>query len=167
MTATPIIVKYDKIFVRIIDARDNVLEDVFHVRKIKRGRKIGKNKQLVLICPHQSEHLWSRTVSLVARRTSGADALNQLVDILDTPQNKGDDDPDVEVPTNNTIKKIGNFLDPNTSNNYIFEGVKLQTTFDEIRDIEQQPVEGGGSFEAVFIRFKSKYDHDNPSDTDL
>ena len=55
MTSAPIIVKYDKIFVRITDARDSVIEDVFHVRKIKRGRKIGKNKQLVLFCPHQSD----------------------------------------------------------------------------------------------------------------
>jgi len=64
-------------------------------------------------------------------------------------------------------KKVGNLLDPNTSNNYIFESVKLQTATDEITDIEQQPIEGGGSFEAIYIRFKSKYDHDNPSDVDL
>jgi len=167
MTTALILVKYDKIFVRITDARDSVIEDVFHIRKIKRGRKIGKNKQLTLFCPHQSENLWSQTISLVARRTSGAAALDQLVDVLNTPQNKGDDDPDVEVPTNDTVRKVGNFLDPNTSNNYIFEGVKLQTAVDEIVEIEQQPVEGGGSFEAVFIRFKSKYDHDAPSDADL
>ena len=45
MTTAPIIAKFDKIFVRITEARDNVIEDVFHVRKIKRGRKRGKNKQ--------------------------------------------------------------------------------------------------------------------------
>ena len=167
MTVAPIIVKFDKIFVRITDARGGVIEDVFHVRKIKRSRKPGKNKQLTLFCPHQSENLWKQTISLVARRTSGADALDQIVDILDLPQNKGVDDPDVEIPAQNTVKKVGNFLDPNTSNNYIFEAVKLQTAFDEIRDIEQQPVEGGGSFEAIFIRFKSKYNHDSPSDADL
>jgi hypothetical protein len=167
MTVAPIIVKYDKIFVKITDARDNVIQDVFHVRKIKRGRKIGKNKQLVLFCPHQSENLWTQTISLVAKRTSGADALNQIITILNTPQNKGADDPDVEVPANDTVRKVGNFLDENTSNNYIFEGVKLQTAVDEIREIEQQPIEGGGSFEAIFIRFKSKYDHDSPSDADL
>ena len=167
MTVSPIIQKFDKIFVRITDARNNVIEDVFHVRTLKRGRKPGKNKQLTLFCPHQSENLWRQTISLVARRTSGADAVNQIAAILNIPQNKGDDDPDVEMPAQDTIRKVGNFLDPNTSNNYIFEGVKLQTAFDEIRDIEQEPVEGGGSFEAVFIRFKSKYDHDNPSDADL
>ncbi len=167
MTVAPIIVKFDKIFVRVTDARGKVIEDVFHVRKIKRPRRPGKNKQLVLFCPHQSENLWKRTVSLVARRTSGADALNQLTAILNRAQNKGTNDPDVEMPLQNTILKLGNFLDPNTSNNYIFEAVKLQTAFDEIRDVELQPIEGGGSFEAVFIRFKSKYNHNNPSDADL
>jgi len=167
MTVAPIIVKYDKFYVRVIDARGGTIEDVFHVRKIKRGRQSGKNKQLILFCPHQSENFWKRTISLVAKRTSGFEALNQLVEILDLPQNKGTNDPDVEVPTNNTLKKVGNFLDPNTSNNYIFEAVKLQTAVDEIRDIEQQPIEGGGSFEAIFVRFKSKYNHAIPSDTDL
>ena len=68
MTVAPIIVKYDKIFVRVVDARGNTVEDVFHVRKIKRGRQSGKNKQLILFCPHQSENLWKRTISLVAKR---------------------------------------------------------------------------------------------------
>ncbi len=167
MTEPPIIVTYDRIYVSIIDARGNLIEDVFHVRKIKRSRKIGKNKQLTLFCPHQSENLWKRTISLVARRTSGADALDQISDILNKGQNKGDEDPDVEMPPQDIVRKVGNFLDRGTSNNYIFEGVKLQTGLDEIRDIEQQPIEGGGSFEAIFIRFKSKYDHNNPSDVDL
>ena len=39
MTTPTVIAKSDKIFVRITDARANVIEDVFHVRKIKRGRK--------------------------------------------------------------------------------------------------------------------------------
>lgn len=168
MTISPIIVKYDKIYVRIIDARGGTIEDVFQVRKIKRSRKSGRNKQITLFCPHQSENLWKRTISLVVKRTSGADALNQIVDILNIPQNKGTDDPDVEIPTPfNITTKVGNALDPNTSNNYIFESVKLQTALDEIRDIEQQPIEGGGSFEAIFIRFKSKYNHSIPSDADL
>ena len=168
MTRAPILVKYDKLYVRIIDARGGTCEDVFHIRKIKRSRKSGKNQQITLFCPHQSENLWKRTVSLVARRTSGADALDQIVGILNEPQNKGTDDPDVEIPSPfNITTKVGNALDPNTSNNYIFEAVKLQTALDEIRDIEQQPIEGGGSFEAVFIRFKSKYNHAIPSDADL
>ncbi len=167
MTVAPIIVKFDKIYVRITDARGNILEDVFQVKTIKRSRKPGKNKQLTLFCPHQSDNLWKRTIGLVARRTSGFDALNRIVGQLNVPQGKGTLDPDVEVPANDTVRKVGNFLDQDTSNNYIFEAVKLQTAFDEISDIEQQPIEGGGSFEAIFIRFKSKYDHDNPSDADL
>jgi len=167
MTRAPIIQKFDKLFVRVVDARGGTIEDVFHVRKMKKGRGAGKNKQLTLICPHQSENLWKRTISLVNRRTSGFKALNNIVAQLNRPQNKGIDDPDVEVPTNDTVRKVGNFLDPDTSNNYIFEFVKLQTAFDEIKDIEQQPIEGGGSFEAIFIRFKSKYNHAIPSDADL
>ncbi len=167
MTIAPILQQFDKIFVRITDARDNVIQDVFHIRTIKRGRKAGKNKQIILFCPHQSENLWKQTISLVSRRTSGAAALNQLAAILNRPQNKGTNDPDVEMPAQDTVRKVGNFLDPNTSNNYIFEGVKLQTALDEIRDIEQEPIEGGGSFEAVFIRFKSKYNHTSPSDVNL
>lgn len=167
MTKAPIIQKYDKIFVRITDARDNVLQDVFQVKTLKRNRKIGKNQQLILFCPHQSDNLWNRTVSLTSKRVSGFEALNALIAILNLPQNKGTLDPDVEVPAQDTVRKVGNFLDQDTSNNYIFEAVKLQTAFSEIRDIEQEPIEGGGSFEAVYIRFKSKYDHDNPSDADL
>ena len=89
MTTPPVIAKFDKSFVRITDARDDVIEDLFHVRKITRGRKRGKNKQLVLICPHQSETLWKQTISLVARRASGADALDRIAAILNRPQNKG------------------------------------------------------------------------------
>ena len=77
MTTPPFIATFDKIFVRITDARENVIVDVFHVRKIKRGRKRGKNKQLVLICPHQSENLWKQTILLVDRRTSVAHALDR------------------------------------------------------------------------------------------
>ncbi len=167
MTLAPIIVKYDKIFVRVVDARGNKIEDVFQVRVLKRTRKIGKNKQLILFCPHQSDNLWNRTISLVSKRVSGANALDLLTEQLNQPQNKGTDDPDVEMPAQDTVRKVGNFLDPNTSNNYIFEASKLQTAFDEIKSVEQEPIEGGGSFEAIYIRFKSKYDHDNPSDADL
>lgn len=167
MTVAPIIVKFDKIYVRLVDARGNIIEDVFHVKTIKRSRKPGKNKQLTLFCPHQSDNLWKRTIGIVAKRTSGFDALNRIMAQLNVPQNKGVDDPTVEVPAQDTVRKVGNFLDQDTSNNYIFEAVKLQTATDEIADIEQQPIEGGGSFEAIFIRFKSKYDHDNPSDVDL
>lgn len=167
LTTAPILQKYQKIFVRVTDARGGVLEDVFHIKKIKRSRSIGKNKQVTILCPHQSDTLWSRTVSLVGKRTSGFDAVNLLMDQINKPQNKGTLDPDVEVPAQDTVRKVGNFLDPDTSNNYIFEFVKLQTALEEISEVEQQPIEGGGSFEAVGIRFKSKYNHDAPSDADL
>ena len=62
MTTPPGIAKFDKIFGRITDARDNVIEDVFHVRKRKRGRKRGKNKQLGLICQNESENRGKETI---------------------------------------------------------------------------------------------------------
>jgi len=89
MTKDPIIVKFDKIFVQITDARGNIIQDVFQVKTLKRSRRPGKNKQLTLFCPHQSEHLWSRTISIVSRRTSGFDALNKIIDQLNVPQNRG------------------------------------------------------------------------------
>ena len=57
MNTPPVIAKFDKNFERITEARDNVIEDVFHVRNINRGRKRGKNKQHVLISAHQTENL--------------------------------------------------------------------------------------------------------------
>ena len=122
MNTPPFIARNNKMFVMITEARDNVIEDVFHYKKIKRGRKRGKNKQLVLICPHQSENLWKQTISLVARRTSGADSLDRISAILNRPQNNGSEDPDVEMREQDTIRKVGNFVDKSTSNKYIFEG---------------------------------------------
>ena len=81
----------------------------------------------------------------MARRTASADAMDRKDDILKRSQNKGSEDPDVEMPEQDTMQKVGNFLDKSTSNNYIFEGEKLQSVSDESRDIEQEPIEGGGS----------------------
>lgn len=164
LTKGETIQKYDRIFCRITDARGNILQDVFHVRKIKRSRKGGKGKQLILICPHQSENLWKRTITFVGKRISGNEALIQVVNQLNLSANIGIDDPIVVVPTGFIEStKINSNLDENTSNNYIFEKLKVQQCFDEITDIEAQPIEGGGSFEPFYIRFKSTYDHDTNS----
>ena len=60
------------------------------------------------------------------------------------------------MPEQDTIRKVVTYLDKSTSNNYIFEGEKMQRVLEEIRDIEQEPIEGGGYFEAIFIRFRTK-----------
>ena len=60
------------------------------------------------------------------------------------------------MPEQDTIRKVGNFLVKSTSNNYNYEGAKLQSALDEIRDIEQEPIDGGETFVEIFIRFKSK-----------
>lgn len=152
--------KFDRLYFEYTGRDGNVVKDVFHVREFKRSRKPGKMKQLTLICPHQSENLWKRTVSLVGKRTSGFQALNLVMAQLNEPTNKGSLDPTVEVvSTFDTVNKLGNNLDPTTNNNYIFEAIKLEEVLNEISDIESQPIEGGGSFEFPFIRFKSKYDH--------
>lgn len=153
--------KYDRLYLQITDVRDNILKDVFHVRKIKRSRKGGKGKQLILSCTHQSEHLWKRNISLLSRRISGNEAVVQIITQLNAPENVGVNDPLVNTTTTfDVITKKGIALDNGTSNDYIFEKKKLQESFDKITDIESQPFEGGGSFEPFYIRFKSDYDHD-------
>ena len=166
LTRGETIQKYDRIYCRATDARGNIIDDVFHVRKLKRSRKGRKGKQLILICPHQSENFWKRTISLTAKRVSGAEVVRRVLDQLNLSSNKGDDDPSINpVTTFDNATKKGINLDENTSNNYIFEGEKLQQVFDKITDNEAQPPEGEGSFQPFYIRFKSDYDHD--ADTDL
>ncbi len=166
LTRNTKIQKFDRIYCRITDIRGNVLEDVFHVRKMKRSRKGGRGKKLILICPHQSEHLWKRNISILSRRTSGFEVVDEIVDQLNDPINKGSNDPDVNTDTTfDPVTKKGVNLDPGTSNIYKFEKKKLQEVFDSIIDTEAQPPEGGGSFQPFYIRFKSDYDHD--ADTDL
>ena len=46
------------------------------------------------------------------------------------------------MPEQDTIRKAGNFLDKSTANNYIFEGEKLKNELYDIRDIEQDPIDG-------------------------
>lgn len=160
--------KYDRIYCKITDARGDLVDDVFHVRKMKRSRKGGKGKQLILICPHQSENLWKRTISLVGKRISGNEALTRVIEQLNKPGNMGINDPAVQIQASfDPATKTGINLDQNTSNNYIFEKLKLQQVFDEIIDIEAQPVEGGGSFEPFYIRFKSQYDHATDTGLDI
>lgn len=152
--------KYDRIYLQITDVRGNILKDVFHVRKMKRSRKGGKGKKIILFCPHQSEHFWKRNISLLTRRVSGAEAVKQIVTQLNDPKNKGTSDPTINTNTTfDIVTKKGINLDEGTSNTYIFEKKKLQEAFDKITDIEAQPPEGGGSFEPFYIRFKSDYDH--------
>ena len=115
---------------------------------------------LELLCPHQSENLWTKTVSFKKRgkRISG----NRVIEILvaDLNANKATKDPTIEIPaTFNQVAKTGNRFDKNTANNYVFESVKTETAIEEIKDIEAQPVEGGGSFEPMYVRFISKYNN--------
>jgi len=166
LTKIPIIKKRDRIYVEIIEKNGNITKDVFHVRNIKRMRGRGKALSLIVTCPHQSENLWKKTVSFKRRgkRISGNKAIETIVN--DINLNKGSKDPTIEIPTFNTITKAGNRFDITTSNNYFFDSVKLDSAIDEIKNIEKQPVEGGGSFEPMYFRFISKYDHATGLDLD-
>jgi len=159
LTIIPIIKKRDRIYVEITEKNGNITKDVFHVRTIKRIRGKGKAISLKVVCPHQSENLWKKTVSYKRRgkRISGNKALEIIMSDLN--QNKAVKDPTIEIPAFDTVTKTGNRFDTNTSNNYFFDATKVDTAIDEIKDIEKQPVEGGGSFEPMYVRFVSKYNH--------
>ncbi len=165
MTNNPIIKKFDRIYYEYTDKNGKTVNDVFHVRTIKRKRKIGKGKIIELFCPHQSENLWKQTISFPGRKFSGNQALEKIVTQLNS--NRGAGDPIVELPSVfDGVTKTGSRLSKNSANDYIFESIKLQEAFDKIKDIEQQPEEGGGRFQAMFMRFVSKYDHSTHSDLD-
>ncbi len=163
-TKGPIIQKFDRIYFQS-KIGNITIKEVFHVRTISRTRLEGYGMVLVLDCPHQSENKWKQTISFPGRKISGNTALTIIARQLNA--SKGTSDPTVEIPsTFVTTTKVGSRLARNTSNDYIFEAVKLETALKNIRDIEQQPVEGGGSFEAMYIRFTSKYDHSDGDDLD-
>ena len=125
---------------------------------MKRQRKKGKGLQLILQCPHQSSNLFKQTIAKPGRRSSGKDAMNDLVNQINT--NKGSSDPTVEIVSPFDITdKLGNNLDEGTTNDYIFEAYKARTAVDEIIQREGTPGEVGGSFQFHYMRFKSKYDH--------
>ncbi len=159
LTKIPIIKKRDRIYVEITEKNGNITKDVFHVRTIKRIRGKGKPLSLQVTCPHQSENLWKKTVSYKRRgkRISGNRAIELIVNDLNA--NKASKDPTIEIPTFDPVTKTGNRFDRNTANNYFFDASKVDSAIQEIKDIEQQPVEGGGSFEPMYFRFVSKYDH--------
>ncbi len=163
LTRIPIIKKRDRIYVEITEKNGNITKDVFHVRTIKRIRGRGKAISLKVICPHQSENLWKKTVSFKRRgkRISGNKAIELIVNDLNA--NKAANDPTIEIPTFDPVTKTGNRFDRNTANNYFFDATKVDSAVDEIKDIEKQPVEGGGSFEPMYFRFVSKYDHSTGS----
>jgi len=166
LTKIPILKKRDRIYVEITEKNGNITKDVFHVRTIKRIRGKGKPLSLQVTCPHQSENLWKKTVSYKRRgkRISGNRAIEIIVSDLNA--NKASTDPTIEIPTFDPVTKTGNRFDKNTANNYFFDAVKVDSAIQEIKDIELQPVEGGGSFEPMYFRFVSKYDHSTGLDLD-
>ena len=150
--------KYDRIYYEFTDHTGKVSKDVYHIKIIKRERLPARGKAIVLYCAHQSENLWKQTVSYPGRKNSGDQALKAIVGILN--ENRGTQDPTVEIPEPfDTETKTGSRLSIASANDYIFESVKLKQAFDKIAEFELQPPEGGGRFEAMYLRFVSAYDH--------
>ena len=150
--------KWDRLYVELTDQLGNTVNDVFWVTLMKKQRKHGKGLQLILYCTHQSSNLLKQTISKPNRRSSGVDAMNDIISQLNL--NKGTSDPTIETVTPfDIVTKNGNNLDPGTTNDYIFESVKARTAIDEIIQREGTPVEVGGSFQFHYFRFKSKYNH--------
>ena len=165
MTREPILKKFDRIYYQYTDSLGRVTKDVFHIRSIKRKRGLMRGKRYEVLCPHQSENLWKRTISIPGRKISGNEALVKITSQLNA--DKSTNDPIVELPSTFDLEtKTGSRLSTKTSNDYIFESVKLEKSLTKIKDIEQQPVEGGGKFQAMYIRFVSKYDHSTNTDLD-
>ncbi len=160
LTATPVILRWDRIFVRLTDINGEVVEDVFHVSNIAKKQIPHKGLSLVLTCPHQSSNLWKRTVSFTKTniKLSNKEALDEMISIINF--NKGTSDPTIEIRTPfDDPTKTGNRFDPETANLQVFESIKFNAGVEQLKDKELQPVEGGGSFEPMYVRFKSKYDH--------
>lgn len=166
ITTGTIIAKWDRLFLKITDQNGTVITTVVHVEKLEVLRPKGKGLQLKLYCPHQSSNLMKQTVSKPNRRTSGAVAMNDIVDQINA--NRANKDPSIEkVSPFDVTNKWGNRLSTLTSNDYIFESVKADRAIQEIIDREGQPTEGGGSFEFHMFRFVSKYDGTTEADLDV
>lgn len=153
----------DRLYLEYEGVNGNIEKDVFQVKNINRKRLGATGIELVLTCPHQSEYLWKRTITLTSRRSSNFTTLEKVIAHLNL--NKGSADPTVLSPTFDIITKTGNNLSTGTFNDFFFNTKKLKDVFNEIAEIEGQPREGQGNFQPPYIRFKSNYDHD--ADTGL
>lgn len=98
------------------------------------------------------------TISNPNFRVSGYTALKDALTQLNAQ--RGTKDPQIII-TEPFIEsqKQGIRLDQNTTNEYNFEAIKFSQALDEIIAKEGQPVEGGGSFQFMYFRFISRYNH--------
>ena len=166
LTTGTIIEKWDRIWVNVKDQNGVVaINAVVHVTSMEKMRPKGKGLQLKLNCAHQSSNIIKQTIAKPNRRSSGNEAMVDLVNQINA--NLATNDPSVEIVTPfDVTNKNGIRLDEGTSNDYIFDAVKAEIAAQEIVRREGNPVEGGGSFEFMFFRFISKYDGLNEADLD-
>ena len=161
LTSGTKIQKWDRIFVRLTDPLGNKVESVFHVKFRNPIRDTGKGLQLELQCPHESSNRMTAKVSRPNRRMSGYEALNNYIEQVNATENRGSKDPQIIVSsTFDMDKKLGNRLNPGTSNDYIAEYITLEKAINEVLDKEGNVVAGGGAQQFHYFRFVSLYDHD-------
>lgn len=158
ITTGTIIEKWDRIWINVQDQNGvTAINAVVHVRSMQKMRPKGKGLQLKLFCPHQSSNLLTQTIAKPNRRESGLNAMNDIINQINS--NLAANDPTIVTTTPfDPTTKNGNRLDDASSNDYIFESIKAETAINEIIRREGNPVEGGGSFEFMFFRFVSQYD---------
>ncbi len=165
-TTGTIIEKWDRLFLKITDQNGASVSTVVHVESLQKQRNEGGGLFLRLYCPHQSSNLLKQTISRPNRRTSGNKAMQEIVDQIN--QNTAISDPSIEIETPfDEINKLGNSLDDTTTNDYIFESIKVTQAVDELIRREGNPVETGGSFQFMYFRLVSKYDGTNEADLDF
>ena len=155
-TTGSIIQKWDRVFLKITDQNGKTISTVVHVESLKKYRDEGGGLFLRLYCPHQSSNLLKQTISRPNRRTSGNKAMKQIISQIN--ENKGSADPSVEILASfDEVNKEGNLLDDTTTNDYIFESLKVNDAVKEIVEREGNPVESGGSFQFMYFRLVSRY----------
>ena len=155
ITKVPKIQRWDRIYIEITDRKGKQFKTVLHVRKRKKIRT-SSGLELRLICPHQSSNLLTQTVSKPNIRSSGKDAMTDIVNSIRT--NKGAKDPlaEIKIPFDQVLKN-GIRLSDALSNDYTFESIKAEQGIKKILDKEGGVVEAGGAFQFHFGRFQSLY----------
>jgi len=164
ITKIPKIQRWDRVYVEITDRKGKQFKTVLHVRKRKKIRT-SSGLELRLTCPHQSSNLLTQTVSKPNIRSSGKDAMTDIVNSIRT--NRGAKDPlaEIKIPFDQVLKN-GIRLSEALANDYTFESIKAEQAIKKVLDKEGGVVEAGGAFQFHFGRFQSLYVHPNDADLD-
>jgi len=165
-TTGTIIEKWDRLFLKITDQNGVAISTVVHIASLQKLRDENGGLILRLYCPHQSSNILKQTLSRPNRRTSGNQAMQEIVAQIN--ENLASSDPSIEIESPfDEVNKLGNLLDNTTTNDYIFESIKAIDAINELIQREGNPVETGGSFQFMYFRLVSKYDGTTEADLDF